>query len=325
MITTEKIIKEVFIPKQRIAIEDVDKILEYQQLYSGKKDLYLSVYDYRNTISTNTAIIDKIFLDFDYDDDLLFFEDVRKVAQFLYESDYTFCIRFSGRGFHIFISLEESKYNNSQTIKKWVKYIHNKTNTKSDRAVVGDLRRVSRMLGTMNLKTHLFCIPLTYTELMTLSYNDICIRARIFKTDAEYNGLFHDYYHNGKNNIDLSKFYVKPEQSQTIKTFINKDNIKIQTTLPACIQSMLQDSELGYYARGQLIVYLRDDGYSYEEILAILKKTLSKDKYDHCTIEEEQPAYLYFTREDLLFASCQTLKDHELCTSDTCEGCNLYL
>ena len=58
MITNENIIQEVFIPKQRIQITDKEKVFEYQQLYSGKKDLYLSVYNYRNVVSTNTAIID---------------------------------------------------------------------------------------------------------------------------------------------------------------------------------------------------------------------------------------------------------------------------
>lgn len=323
MITNENIIQEVFIPKQRIQITDKEKVFEYQQLYSGKKDLYLSVYNYRNVISTNTAIIDKIFLDFDYDDELLFFNDVRTVAKFLYDSDYTFCVRFSGRGFHIFIALQENHHNNSSSIKKWVRYMHTKTNTHSDRAVIGDLRRVSRMLGTMNLKTHLYCIPITYKQLMKLSYDDICNMARVYQSDEQYNGLFSDYYHYGKSNIDLSKFDIK--EPKTIKTNININNVNVQKSLPACIEKMLKDPELGYYARGMLILYLRDDGYSFVEILSILKKTLSEDKYYHCTVEEEQPTYLYFTREDLLFASCQTLKDNGLCGSKTCTGNHLYI
>ena len=323
MITNENIIQEVFIPKQRIQITDKEKVFEYQQLYSGKKDLYLSVYNYRNVISTNTAIIDKIFLDFDYDDELLFFNDVRTVAKFLYDSDYTFCVRFSGRGFHIFIALQENHHNNSSSIKKWVRYMHTKTNTQSDRAVIGDLRRVSRMLGTMNLKTHLYCIPITYDQLMQLSYNDICDMAKVYQSNEQYNGLFSDYYHYGKSNIDLSKFDIK--EPKTIKTNININNVNVQKSLPACIEKMLKDPELGYYARGMLILYLRDDGYSFAEILSILKKTLSEDKYYHCTVEEEQPTYLYFTREDLLFASCQTLKDNGLCGSKTCAGNHLYI
>lgn len=325
MIANQEVIYEMFIPKQRISTTDVNKLVEYQRLYSGKKDLYLSVYHYRNTVSTATAIVDRIFLDFDYDEDMFFFDDVRTVAKFLYDSDYTFCVRFSGRGFHIFISLEESDYNNGSSIKKWVQYMHQKTNTKSDRAVVGDLRRVSRMLGSMNLKTHLFCIPITYNQLMNMSYDDICLMARRFHATDEYNGLFNDSYHYGNNNIDLSKFYVKTQPSKSIKTNIDINNIKVQQSLPHCIENMLKNPELGYHERGMLILYLRDDGYSFDEILAILKKVLSDEKYYHCTVEEEQPAYLYFTREDLLFASCQTLKDNGLCGSDSCRGNHLYL
>ena len=88
---------------------------------------------------------------------------------------------------------------------------------------------------------------------------------------------------------------------------------------------MLKDPYLGYWGRGQLILYLRDDGYGFEEILMILKSVLSEEKFYHCTTEEGQPAYLYFSREDLLFASCQTLKDNGFCTSEKCTGCYLYL
>lgn len=324
MITNENIIQEVFIPKQRIQITDKEKVFEYQQLYSGKKDLYLSVYNYRNVVSTNTAIIDKIFLDFDYDDELLFFNDVRTVAKFLYDSGYTFCIRFSGRGFHIFIALQENHHNNSSSIKKWVKYMHTKTNTHSDRAVIGDLRRVSRMLGTMNLKTHLYCIPITYEQLMELSYDDICNMARVYQSDEQYNGLFSDYYHYGKSNVDLSKFDIK--EPKTIKTNININNVSVQKSFPPCIEKMLSTPDLGYYERGQLLIFLRDQGYSYYEILAILKSVLSEKKYYHTTEEENQPAYLYFYREDLLFGNCNTQKQNGICPCEGyCGGPYLYI
>ena len=61
------------------------------------------------------------------------------------------------------------------------------------------------------------------------------------------------------------------------------------------------------------------------EILAILKSVLSPKKYYHCTAEENQPEYLYYGREEMLFASCQTLKDNGLCPSEECTGQWLYL
>lgn len=319
---------EIFIPKKRIEIDAStfdsynDELNEYRDLYSGKKDIYTSVYKYKDYIRPENAIIDRIFLDFDYDKYLDFFDDVRKVAKYLADSGYTFCIRFSGRGFHIFIKLNRrvKLKNPKNAIRNWVRDMHIKTNTESDSSVVGDLRRVSRMIGSMNLKTHRYCIPIGYNELMNFTYQSICKMAEEIDETKDYD----DIYYIGSNFLDISDFDVE-EGPQSINYNININNIQVQDGYPECIEQMLKDPELGYYGRGQLILYLRDDGYSFEEILMILKTILSDKKYYHCTVEEGQPTYLYFNREDLLFASCQTLKDNGLCTSKTCTGNHLYL
>lgn len=321
-------LREIFIPKKRIPIKTTEEAQEYRRLYSGKKNIYVSVYEYVNDISGANAIVDRIFLDFDYDKDMKFFDDVRTVAKFLYDSSYTFCIRFSGRGFHIFILLPSNHYATKTSIRGWVQDMHKKTNTKSDSSVVGDLRRVSRMLGSMNLKTHLYCIPITYAELMSFTYEGICEMAKEYKISddidwQEADFIFADEWHYGNNSIDLSLY--KQESPQNIKVNVGINNIKVEQNPPACIENMLKDPNLGYYARGMLILYLRDDGYGFEQILGILKIVLSEHKYYHCTVEEGQPAYLYFVREDLLFPSCRTLKDNGLCCSDTCDGHHLYL
>lgn len=321
---------EIFIPKKRIPIKAEpiidaynNDIIEYRKLYSGKKNLYTSVYHYNNNISTQTAIVDKIFLDFDYDDEFIFFNNVRKVAQYLYDASYTFYIRFSGKGFHIFIMLDHFVMlkNPKRAIREWVKDMHKKTNTSSDYSVVGDLRRVSRMLGSMNLKTHLYCIPIEYSELMNFTYESICDMAKEIDDDE----IIDDIYYIGNNFLDISNFDNINDTPKDLNGNIDINNIKIQNEYPSCIEMMLKNPYLGYWGRGQLILYLRDDGYSFEEILMILKSVLSEDKFYHCTVEEGQPAYLYFTREDLLFASCQTLKDNGFCTSPECNGCGLYL
>ena len=322
--------REIFLPKYRIPVLAQSTIDEYRELYSGKKDIYISVYDYKGwgkeSICTQNAIVDKIFLDFDYDEDLKFFDDVRTVAKFLHEMNMVFKIRFSGRGFHIFIGLVcKDLKNPRKCIREWVKELHKKTNTTSDKSVVGDLRRVSRMVGTMNMKTHLYCIPLDYAHLMNFTYEAICDMAKIWKPIYRYNdklsGL--EEWIEGENLLDISVYDTEEEQSFVGNIDVSK--IQIKDDFPPCIKDMLKNPLLGYYERGLLICYLRDDGYSFYEILTILKTTLSKEKYYHCTEEENQPQYLYYDREDMLFASCQTLKNNGLCPSNECHGQWLYL
>ena len=312
---------EVFIPKKRIPVKTLDEAKEYRTLYSGKKNIYQSVYQYDGEISAHNAIVDKIFLDFDYDDDLIFFDNVRKVAKYLADSNYTFIIRFSGRGFHIFVFLQPGiKLKNPKSaIRAWVKDMHMKTDTQSDPSVVGDLRRVSRMLNSMNLKTHLYCISIQYNELMNFTYDSICEMAKSIDDAPQTDKAFL-----GKKYLDLTDFDVESE-SKPLNYKIDKNNIKVQQGFPPCILEMLKNPDLGYYERGQLILYLRDDGYSFYEILTILKNVLSEKKYYHCTEQEGQVEYLYFVRENMLFSSCQTLKHNGLCPSDTCQGQCLYL
>ncbi len=320
--------REIFIPKTRIAVYSQEQIDEYRDLYSGKKDLYLSVYSYdctsKELINQSTAQIDKIFLDFDYDEDLNFFNDVKVVSKFLYELNIKFKIRFSGRGFHIFIYLNQDiKLNNPrQAIKKWVKELHEKTNTKSDPAVIGDIRRVSRMIGTINMKTHLYCIPIDYAYLMNLTYEAICKMAIEWKPLYE-NGSIKEYC-TGELLLNISDYDYEKHDVSIVKD-IDASKVKIIDGFPSCIENMLKNPFLGYYERGQLIVYLRDDGYSFYEILTILKSILSEDKFYHCTEEENQPYYLYYVRENLLFASCETQKQNGICNDNECEGCYLYI
>ena len=312
---------EIFIPKKRIPVKTADEAENYRILYSGKKNIYQSVYEYDGEIHPQNAIVDKIFLDFDYDDELIFFDNVRKVAKYLADSNYTFVIRFSGKGFHIFIYLNPNikLKNPKKAIRNWVKDMHIKTNTKSDSSVVGDLRRVSRMLNSMNLKTHLYCISIQYNELMNFTYESICEMAKNIDDAPTTDNVFL-----GKKYLDLTDFDIT-DKPKSLNYKINKNNIQVQNKFPPCILEMLKNPELGYYERGQLILYLRDDGYSFYEILTILKNVLSEKKYYHCTQQEGQVEYLYFVRENMLFSSCQTLKSNGLCPSDTCQGQCLYL
>lgn len=326
-------VRELFIPKRRILAEP-SVIQKYYELYNGKKDLYISVYDYfgfkKEDIRPENAIIDKIFLDFDYDDELKFFDDVKSVAKFLYEIGAKFKIRFSGRGFHLFVYLKDGDKlkNPSKAIRGWVKDIHEKTNTTSDMAVVGDLRRVSRMIGTMNMKTHLYCIPIDYAHLMNFTYDAICEIAK--------EGILH-YAHGDKSGLsgyeewiigdalvdisgyDIEEIVIKHEP-------IDASKLQITDNYPPCIEKMLSTPNLGYYERGQLIIFLRDQGHSFYEILTILKSILSEKKYIHSTEEENQPEYLYYIREDLLFGNCDTQKENGICPyNGYCGGPYLYL
>lgn len=171
------------------------------------------------------------------------------------------------------------------------------------------------------MKTHLYCIPLDYAHLMNFTYDAICEMAK--EWDLNYQPDDIKEWILGKNLVDVSNYDVQKMPTQY--THINASKIVVKNEYPPCIERMLSNPNLGYYERGQLILYLRDDGYSFYEIITILKSVLSPEKYYHCTEEENQPEYLYYGREEMLFANCQTLNDNGLCPSNKCTGQWLYL
>ena len=313
------IVDEIFIPKKRFTVYNNEEIRYYIRVYNGKKNIYQSVYHYNDKPLASNAIIDKIFLDFDYDNDMKFYDDVKTVAKYLYQNDIKFYIRFSGRGFHIFVMVEKQYLKQPKlAIKQWVQDMHRRTNTKSDPAVVGDTRRVCRVLGTKNLKTNLYCIPLEYDMIQNnnIQYQDICVMAR-------KNHGRRDYI-NGNNLLDLT-IYDKPiviHSTQPTKAI--QHNVKIDIDYPPCVQKLLRTPDLGYNERRELIIYLRDDGYDEDEIMSILETTLSHEKFIHCIEEEHQLEYL-MQREDILFSSCRSQKLNGICASKSCQGNDLYL
>ena len=235
-------------------------------------------------------------------------------AKYLYNLGVKFYIRFSGRGFHIFVLAKNEVLKQPKlAIKKWVKDLHRRTNTHSDPAVVGDTRRVSRILGTKNLKTGLYCIPVSYRQICTLCYEDICDMAK------KYDGTL-DYII-GQNVISLLPF---DEDLVLVKEDVSLDNINFSTKFPPCIEYLLSISDLGYHERRELIIYLRDDGYTEEEVVKILESHLSHEKFIHCIEEEHQVSYL-FGREDILFSNCESQKCNGICQSSDCDGANLYI
>lgn len=312
--------KEIFIPTMRKKIYHYEELVDFIELYNGKKNIYDSVYWYHDEPNSKNAIVDKIFLDFDYDDDFIFLDNIRRIAKVLHRQDIRFYIRFSGRGFHLFILLEDKKLKNPKAaIRKYVNELHNRTDTTSDVSVIGDTRRVCRSLYTKNLKTKLYCIPLSYDDLIRLTYYEICDKAKTCPSTK----VVYDILHDG-DLLDISKYDEDIVQGKQQNIYVDVSNIKIDNEFPPCIKRLLSISDLGYHERMQVICYLRDDGYLEEEIESILEQSLSVEKFIHCIEEERQLRYL-MNRDDVLFSSCQTLKATGLCPSTQCPGQNLYL
>lgn len=313
------LISEVLIKPRRFRILNQDDLDYFINIYNGKKDLYQAIYNYQDNIDVKNVIVDKIYLDFDFNSNMKFLYDTRVVAQYLYDNDYLFYIRFSGNGFHIFILLDDAKLKNPKVaIKHYVDFLHKKTQTESDPAVVGDLRRVSRIPNTLNLKNkkqQFYCITLTFDELMNKSYEDIRLLASKPRDTTK------DFI-NGHRFLNISEWdsNIFKEEKSKIHNIVT--DTKINDEIPPCVQEMMKDSMLGNAGRVQLILFFRDLGYTEEEVEDILYNFLSEEKFNHCVYEEHLIEYLF--KKDYIFHDCFIQKDNGFCTDDKCQGHRLY-
>lgn len=310
----------------RRMFKDQHSMIRYAQRFNGKKDVYYSVYQFTDTDVNEkgkkyptSPIIDKIYLDFDAKDDPNFPNHVRKVAKFLYDNDYYFWIRFSGRGFHIFIALNSNDLDYpANAIRGWVTYLHKITGTKSDSSVVGDLRRVSRSLHCINLKSNRYCIPISYDELMYKSYDEIC---DIAKQDRNCQDICNGHFLLDITEYDVPGLSIQRDEIEYSGPVEFREDISY--TFPPCVKAALSNPELGHKDRLWLIIYLRDVGYSKEEIEAVFKKYLSPEKYHHAVHQEHQIKYVY-EKKSYLFPSCLTNKKDGRCPDEHCEGIRIY-
>jgi DNA primase catalytic subunit len=229
-------------------------------------------------------------------------------------------IYFSGRGFHIFIMVNQimslQLKNSSMAIKNCHKYLIEETNIKPDPVTV-DLMRIARLPNTKNMKTGLFCIPITSEELyfdLDDIYNLAKCQRNISSKQENENKINLNYFDGKKVEID----YVETIDSG-IELDINDNNI------PECVKNNLLYGNCNYQQRYAIITALRDLSYSKKEVKRILKKYLTSKKYNHCINEEKQLDYL-FRRQDLLFPSCETLKSQGQCVNGNkkCKGQHIY-
>lgn len=194
--------------KFRKVIETAQELSDYINNNNGIKDCYISVYKFTKKIDGRadyeSAVIDKIFLDFDNKHG---YECFCIMRDFLLPKGYIFRVHLSARdsryfnkndidpkacGFHFYIFLEEGSIQDKielrmlhDAINKMIeKELKNKYNIivsktgKDDKElpdnqireiidphIMGDIARISRIVNTFNIARNRFCVPLSKEDL----------------------------------------------------------------------------------------------------------------------------------------------------------------
>ena len=153
--------------KKRILVKTPAEFVKLVNKYNGRMDIFLSLYsfDYDGfKIDYNKPLINVIYWDFDEDDAQ---ENVIKLHEYCLERSIRHMNVLSGRGFNFYLSVEETplKYpkdalRNAQTFLLDKLDINMGCDSGADAHVIGDIRRISRILNTLNIKAKRYCITL---------------------------------------------------------------------------------------------------------------------------------------------------------------------
>jgi hypothetical protein len=285
---------------------------------NGVTRVFKSIYKYDGYPSARTAVIDKLFFDFDHNpnDPEEALEGLRKLHEYLKKKNYEHSMFFSGNGFHLFLSTEKRYsrefFTPAAVTRRAHEFICKDAGIAPDEKTK-DLMRFARVPNTINLKTGLFCIPLS-PNMIYWSRGKILKRAKRqrFTFGVEPGDLF-----------KISKFDVQTHKVKYAEPIGDVSDDIEGDELPLCVVNSLKDGYCGYKERYAIITALRDMGYTRGETKDILKKYLDPQKYEHCVKQEDQVNYLY-DHLHLLFPSCYNQKKDGYCIKG-CPGNKLYI
>ncbi|MEM5866354.1 MAG: hypothetical protein QXG39_00340 [Candidatus Aenigmatarchaeota archaeon] len=306
--------REVANPNRRL-VYSKEEFYNFVNKFIKFTNLYTSVYHFRvvdrerNKPFYDSAVVDKIFIDVDEPSEL---PNLLNIHQWLCKKELLHTIIFSGKGFHLYIILKEldeglSGWIKKEAIRRWV--LDNIQNLKFDEVVLGDLARITRIPNTFNFRRGRFCIPLT-SEHLEKSYEEICEIAR--KQNFKY-----EFF--GKKKVSLNVKEVKSTWENLEKNFKFEERGQVILTpidFPPFIKKIIEkkkkfwDKSMGWKERYIIILWLKENGYTFKECVEYLKTILTKEEFIHCVYDEKQPQYIYskeFTKNPYHFPTIPCL------------------
>lgn len=321
MFLLTKFPREFCVDGKRVAlIHNINEMHMLINSYNGKKNLYTSVYPFEVTFGKQgvyeTAIIDKVVFDFDYDDENpeKCHLDAIKLAEWCMSKDLMFSVNFSGRGFHLFIYVRvEYLTNKKVATREFQSRIIHELDIEPDMKLVGNTAAEIRIVNTVNTRSGLYCVPLT-KDLLYKDRKEIMdyaktkhqltdemlignklVTLKLFDTEVTYGS---DKGDETKNNFDDGIFTANAEK------VIQKLN-----DIP-CMNEIINNPLAGYNERSILLCYLKYR-IPLKSAEALLKSFIDKEKWDKSMCTRRHAMNIY--KAPYTPYSCASIKENGFC------------
>lgn len=290
-------------------------------------DKYMTIYSYDSKDINTCNFIAPLYLDFDIDNlkdnydklirDLKIIVYRLKTELHLENRDIE--IYFSGaKGFHILINHKVFGFKPSRTINKDLKavaiYFKASTFTKCIDTSIYDYRRLFRIPNTINSKTGLYKVPISYSKLIKMNYSELLSYAskprKMIKKPVIYNQKAHDAFYELINKIQERK-------KQTVNTAVAREYVNNKKLLP-CVEYLLQNgAEEGQ--RNNCTIALASAlfqiGHSKEEVIEILD-TWNQTKNDSPISDRELYTTInsaYNNSKNNIYYGCSAFRELGVC------------
>jgi len=281
-------------PPRKI-VNNKEEWLSFVNSHNGRKSaVYTSIYKFNDISDYNSAVVNKLFFDFD-DKSCDGYKECKVLHRELLRKDIKHFIVMSGRGYHLYILTRPLVPNNPKScIYNSQHYYIDKLNIIVDTQVVGNPAQLARVPNTYNQRGKRYCIPLTQEQ---FNMGDSKIKHLAINQNFVKDIII------GNNFLDINKFDFVSEKFDDDIVYSNNnlgESSGNANNYHDCIKDILAKKNLGWRERYLVILYFRDTGYSMNETHQILKEHLTPAKLRHCIVDEKQLQYLY-TRHDLFF------------------------
>ena len=213
-------------------------------------DKYMTIYSYESENINSCNFIAPLYLDFDIDDlernyDKLI-RDLRiivyRLKSELHLDNNDIQIFFSGaKGFHILVDHRIFGFQPSRTLNKDLKtialYYKASTFTKCIDTAIYDYRRLFRVPNTVNSKTGLYKVPISFSKLVNMKYTELLEYASKPRTmimrPVKFNQKAHDAFY------ALIERLAEQER-RTVNTAMAREYVNSKKLLP-CVEYLLQN------------------------------------------------------------------------------------
>lgn len=301
---------------------------------SFESDTYCTIYKYDNENIDSCNFIAPLYLDLDIDN---IEEDYNKlirdlkilihklITEFHVEQN-DIQIYFSGsKGFHLIISESIFGFEPGRTLNKDLKkvavYLKAYTLTKCIDTKIYDYKRLFRINNTINSKTGLYKVRISYDDLIDMSYNDLIEYASKPK-DIEPD----EYLYNDKANESFANLIEKlnKRDREKINIQVAKEYIKKKELLP-CVKYILQNGSPNGQRNNSTIALansLFQVGYNQDEVIEIIT-TWNETKNEEPLPDREIRATIksaYNNSKQNIYYGCSSFRELDVCV----KGCPIY-